>query len=153
MCLMCDDDFCYIILRHLGIWLLHVVVDAVLIPRWLCDLCCFYGLNLYMLTVFTYAHYLYICSLSLHMLIIFTYAHCLYIYHVANDVTFDFILITIELMLCCQWCCFVFNFCQFWAYALVSMKFRMLHNMSTCIVFVFSALFGLWWNCPTLEII
>jgi hypothetical protein len=80
---LCDDDFCYIILRHLGIWLLHVVVDAVLIPRWLCDLCYFYGLNLYMLTVFTYAHYLYIC-------------------HVANDVTFEFILITTELMLCCQ---------------------------------------------------
>jgi hypothetical protein len=77
-----NDNFCYIILRHLGIWLLHVVVDAVLIPRWLCDLSCFYVLNLYMLTIFT-------C------------AHCLYICHVANDVTFDFILISTERMLCC----------------------------------------------------
>jgi hypothetical protein len=80
--------------------------------------------------------WIYICSLSLHVLTVFTYAHCLYICHVANDVTFDFILITTELMLCCQWCCFLLNFCQFWAYALVSMKFRMLHNMSTCTVFL-----------------
>jgi hypothetical protein len=97
--------------------------------------------------------WIYICSLFLHVLTVFTYAHCLYICLVANDVTFDFILITIEIMFGYQWCCFVLNFCQFWTYALVSMKFWMLHNMSTCIVFVFSALFGLWWNCPTLEII
>jgi hypothetical protein len=91
--------------------------------------------------------WIYICSLSLHVLIVFTYAHCLYICHVVNDVTFDFILITTEFMLCCQWCCFVLNFCQFWSYALVPIKFWMLHNISTCTVFVFSALFGLWWNC------
>jgi hypothetical protein len=80
--------------------------------------------------------WIYIFSLSSHVLTVCTYAHCLYICHVASDVTFDFILITTELMLCCQWCCFVLNFCQFWAYALVPTKFRMLHNMSTCIVFV-----------------
>jgi hypothetical protein len=97
--------------------------------------------------------WIYICSLSLHVLTVFTYVHCLYICHLANDVTFNFILITTELMLCYQWCCFVLNFYQFWAYALVPMKFRMLHNMSTCTIFVFSALFGLWWNCPTPEII
>jgi hypothetical protein len=49
---------------------------------------CFYiySLSLHMLTVLTYAHYLYICSLfyicslSLYTLTIFTYAHCVYIW-------------------------------------------------------------------------